>query len=1322
MRSELAFLALCALCAGGCGQDERAVPSIPICDRMASVCDQAPATGPAFSNPEIVVPSAKMPVEVVSQLSHNNLDIVWFGGRLYFAFRTGPHHFASTDTVMYVVSTEDLASWRFETKVVLGRDVREPRFLAVGGRLFLYFAVLGDNPLAFQPEGSRVIERLADQDWSTPEKIFEPGFIGWRARTVGEKHYMIGYTGGENIYQGTTPTVNLYWLETADGRHFTPVVPGKPIVQMGGGSETDFAILDDGSVVFVMRNELGDADRWGSKICRAEAGDLGNWTCKSDPKKYDSPLDFPTRSKRLLDRPASARSRRQFRSVRNRSQLRRPVHGLLGGVLEDSQTLLALEGRSRQAQCELRSRLAVARRHLLCQRGPASRQELAGVQLHLPARWRRFKLARRSAKSDAHLLSHAHAPMTRRLVFGLCALGLWACGHDERAPAAGDPTWVPPPEACESPDPSSPESFGECSTGSGIFGRWTRDLQGLPAYDYRLDQHADSRASYPVSEADEEGVPLDRRDHWAAFGNSRINAMVFNDGYIEVATQDRGVEYLNKADASQSAWAGGFGWLSDGEEAWCTGYEWRPSAATTTRRFGMGYAESSLTYRDVRMERVTTAPVGDMPVVVSDVTLENLDSSSTKKLSHWEYWDIARRPIEINWVVSGEPFTLAPGAARETRDSRNALFDESVSYDATENRLSLRREYVGSDPRPPALDPSAIDYYPNEPFLLSPFGGVSDVFVEKRAFFGGSGVALPQAVASNATGSGVADGPKGSENGAGQPHLFVMRSDLVLAPGEKRTLRFVYGYARSGEAYPTDVRFQAPSWDPRAEYTTWLRKHLLYFASEDAPELQRELAWHAYQIEASVGYRDYWQGHVVPQGSAYLYLHGADGAARDLGLFALPLVYTDPELAREELRLFMGIQFADERFSYAFQGHGMLDNAHIHTAPSDLPLFFVWALSEYVGATGDEGFLDEHVPYWPRDARPDATTWSHLVGALRHLFDVVATGEHGLVRIGTGDWSDGIVVEAPNRDLAVEKGESVPNTQMAVAVLPRVADLVETRDPALAQEIRTRVEGFRQALAGTWTGDHFVRAYFGDGVPVYADSVNLESQIWALIGDSFANPADRTTLVNLIEEKLDDPSPIGATLLPGAQVWPAISAPLTWGYAISDPERAWAHLTRNTMAAHAVAFPDVWYGIWSGPDGVSSKSGLAWKSQVTPMTDFPVQNNNYHAMPLLAALRMAGIEATATGIRVSPRIPRSRYSLRTRLVELERDGNVIRGAYRPTSQRVRSVVLDAPPGKKLGSVHQNGKLVPTPSGATQVTLTFEPAASSNLAFEVELSP
>jgi hypothetical protein len=414
--------------------------------------------------------------------------------------------------------------------------------------------------------------------------------------------------------------------------------------------------------------------------------------------------------------------------------------------------------------------------------------------------------------------------------------------------------------------------------------------------------------------------------------------------------------------------------------------------------------------------------------------------------------------------------------------------------------------------------------------------------------------------------------------------------------------------------------------------------------------------------------------------------------------------------------LYTGIQYAEDRFSYAFQGHGMLDDASIHSAPSDLDLFFVWALSEYVGATGDEAFLDQSAPYWPRESRPGATVWQHLTGAVRHLFDVVGTGEHGLIRIQTGDWSDGIVLEAPDRDLAVAKGESVPNTQMAVAVLPRVADLIEPRDGKLASEIRERVVGYRDALKQTWTGEQFVRCYFGEGKPHYDKTINLESQIWALVADTFEDPADREILIAKIGEKLDNPSPIGATLTPGAQVWPAISAPLTWGYAQSDEARAWKHFTRNTMTAHALAFPDDWYGIWSGPDGVSSKSGWTWSSQVTPMKDFPVQNNNYHAMPLFAALRVAGIDATAKGLRIAPHIPSREFSLATELVDLEQRGTTISGRYRPTGSAPRVVIVEAPEGGAVKSASANGQDVDVPPGSTTVSLT----TVGSLAFQVEV--
>jgi hypothetical protein len=883
----------------------------------------------------------------------------------------------------------------------------------------------------------------------------------------------------------------------------------------------------------------------------------------------------------------------------------------------------------------------------------------------------------------------------RAVAGALASLCVAACTEETVTPKPS-PVPVVAPDTCEPVDLDAPTVFADCPRGSGIFGRWVVDDAGLPAYAYALDQRADARAEWTNTEH----APW--RTHWGAFGNRRLNAWLTNDGLVEVVTQDRGVEYLNAVDLEKGQYGGGFSYVDDGGAPWASAYAFMPRGAVAERTFGMGYGEAITTERGVRVARRTFAPEGRDPYVVDEVVVTNTtDAPATVR--HYEVWDVARRSIEISWLVSGDPLTSVPGTTRDVRDALNADFDEVVEYDAAARALRVRRSLAAGVDAPARDAPSARDYHPGDPFLVSLVGDVADTFTDASAFFGDGGPTAPAAVTSRAAGQGVTVGARGAAlSGLDQPRVLVMASDLELASGESRTLRYAFGYAERGAPIEVRPELRDPGFDALNEYRRALEPRLMYFASDVEPALQRELAWHAYQLQASVGEREYFEGPVVPQGSAYLYLHGADGAARDLGLFSVPLVYVDPGLARAELELYMRVQFAaDRRFTYAFQGHGMLDDAlGFHSAPSDLDLFFLWSLSEYLGATGDLELLDRRVPFYPKQAEPDARGWDHLEGAVRHLFDVVGTGEHGLVRVGTGDWSDGITVEAPDRTLAIEKGESVPNTQMAIAILPRVAELVRARDPVLASEIDDRVQALRAALPVAYGGEFYGRAYFGDGKLVRADRIDLEAQVWALIGDELPDAASRDRLVEAIHRELDAPSPTGATLQPGGQVWPAISGLLTEGYARSSPERAFSHFARNTMVAHARAFPDQWFGIWSGPDGLNGpagdRPGEPWFSAATPMTDFPVQNNNQHAMPLLAAIRIAGVTATADGLVVDPKVPSRALTMRTALVDVrlrpraDADGVELRVVYRPVSDRERLVRLVAPEGHVVASADVDG--------------------------------
>lgn len=260
---------------------------IPLC----SFCNKQENV-PVFSEPVQIVPSEMLPQNVKIQPANNNLDIVSHNNRIYFAFRTAPNHFASPDAVLYILSSEDEKNWEFESEIKMGTDLREPRFLSWNGHLFLYFAVLGSNPVKFEPRGVMITEFIDRGRWTEPVWIYEPGFIAWRTKILNGKPYILGYVGGENIYQNDREAVNVHWLTTSDGYNLEPVVEGQPVVLSGGNSETDFVFLDDGSLVAVARNEEGDELGWGSKICRAEKDSLGSWSCAGDPKKYDSPLMF----------------------------------------------------------------------------------------------------------------------------------------------------------------------------------------------------------------------------------------------------------------------------------------------------------------------------------------------------------------------------------------------------------------------------------------------------------------------------------------------------------------------------------------------------------------------------------------------------------------------------------------------------------------------------------------------------------------------------------------------------------------------------------------------------------------------------------------------------------------------------------------------------------------------------------------------------------------------------------------------------------------------------------------------------------------------
>lgn len=933
-----------------------------------------------------------------------------------------------------------------------------------------------------------------------------------------------------------------------------------------------------------------------------------------------------------------------------------------------------------------------------------------------------------------------------------------------------------------------PYKFKATKKGGGVFGHWIVDKADLPAYKYRLDQRRDKRASFPNSEW------ADRRDNWHQLGNDRITALASNDGTVQVYLNDRGGVFLNRfeapikhhgfrgwldeflgrdeffctvvnlyrefrvnrlighwkmqvtpprgrliydskidrskiscrspTDTTQHAYAGGYSYIDDGQETWATAYRYRPDGPETkvhTRRiFGMGYFKTEMNYRKVRVERTVYAPYGNDPVLLVDVVIENCGDNALD-IHHYEYWDVNVYQLKSQPIRTG----LAAAIGDEARHDINEQFRPSVAWDETWPGQALRFKQAPKETPPPQSQPSSFDWYPDDIFLIDLTGEPDKpkaCYTEKAKFFGKGGAAHPTAVSERRCGE--TDFPKAAN---AMPYCLVLRRDLHIEPGKTKALRYAYGTIKPNKPLEYVRKYQ--SGEPLDDTLDCWKYQLAYFTTGD-PVLHREMAWHAYNLLSATVYQEFYHTHVVPQGSAYLYLHGFDGVPRDYALFTIPLTYLRPDIACETLTLIMKLmQCWDNALAYAISGFGRLESLPLHERPSDLDLFFLLALVEYIAATGDVTFLDQRVDFYPPGAQPSVngqtlgtTVLDHIRAAFAHLNSDVGLGQNGLIKIGSGDWSDGIVCgQVPFNPLAISNstadGESIPNSQMALYVLPLAAALVKDHDSDLAQQMRALESKLKGAIQAQWLKrQHWYRRAIlrdGDNEPhnIGDDQINLEAQPWALISNLAADQGVQELLIESILKDLDDQSPIGAPTTQRGQVWPAISQLLTWGYTRSCPELAWRSLNRNTFAAHATVFPNIWFNIWSGSDGINSQgspnAGGTWTSMLTPMTDFPVMNANPDAMALLGLLRVAGIEPApnADGLVIAPKAPPERFILDLPLLRLDVEPGSIAGVYRPIVDGSRKLYVSIPKGAQNLKAEIDGQpLDPVLRQADQVEL------------------
>ncbi len=236
-----------------------------------------------------LVPSDSLPPEVTPQASNNNVDIHYFEGKLYVAWRSAPTHFAGEETSMWIISSKDDGlTWDFEHQIAIETDIREPRFLSMNGELQFSYFEAGSNPAAFEPKRLWRIWKQ-DDSWTAPEPFLSEEVVLWDIKVRSNKAYMTTYDGA-HYSEGD---VFVRFWESDNGRDWLHV-NGVETVYQGGVSEVAFEFDESGNLWAVGRNEDGDSTGAGSQLCYAPASNLTEWNCleESDPERYDSPELF----------------------------------------------------------------------------------------------------------------------------------------------------------------------------------------------------------------------------------------------------------------------------------------------------------------------------------------------------------------------------------------------------------------------------------------------------------------------------------------------------------------------------------------------------------------------------------------------------------------------------------------------------------------------------------------------------------------------------------------------------------------------------------------------------------------------------------------------------------------------------------------------------------------------------------------------------------------------------------------------------------------------------------------------------------------------
>jgi len=224
--------------------------------------------------------------DVVADGEHNsNTDMIFWRGHFWLIHAASPYHMGTTKSHLVIRRSSDARAWETVASLrVPGKDIRDPKFAPIGGRLFLY--ALTNEGFFATPEGTVVSISQDGTAWSEFRPVGPEGWLFWRPKSP----------------DGRTWYVPAYWwdhgksvlLRSLDGLEWERV---STIYEGEGNDETAIEFLPNGRLLATARlevtpdNVLGNQDA--STLLAVAAPPFQRWTYqKSRVTRLDGPVLF----------------------------------------------------------------------------------------------------------------------------------------------------------------------------------------------------------------------------------------------------------------------------------------------------------------------------------------------------------------------------------------------------------------------------------------------------------------------------------------------------------------------------------------------------------------------------------------------------------------------------------------------------------------------------------------------------------------------------------------------------------------------------------------------------------------------------------------------------------------------------------------------------------------------------------------------------------------------------------------------------------------------------------------------------------------------